>query len=224
MTTVGGRIKRARAAAGLSRTDLAKRSGVGYSTIAEIENGGMQSSTKLHLLAGPLGVSVEYLATGKDAKPFLRPISVWNDTGDLDPSATVLLPKLDYYLSAGNGGPDPNAVEVTDKTLPFSASWAKAKGWKPATHYTMRAKGHSMEPTIQDGAPVVIDTSATAIRSGKVYAVLLEGEPLLKRLVKLPSGQVQVQSDNPAREFAAYDVAESDLRVIGRAVWTPSEL
>lgn len=158
--------------------------------------------------------------------PYLRPISVWNDPSDLPPESTVLLPKLDYFLSAGKGGPDPNAVERTDKSLPFSASWAKSKGWSPRTHYTMRASGQSMEPTIQHNAPVVIDTSdsAKAIRSGKVYALLIDREPLLKRLVKLPNGRVQVQSDNPAREYAAYEVTEDDVHVIGRAVWTPSEL
>ena len=158
--------------------------------------------------------------------PYLRQISVWNDPNDLDPGLTVLFPKLDYYLSAGHGGPDPDAVEQTDKTLPFSVGWAKARGWSPRTHFTMRATGHSMEPTIQHNAPVVVDTSPSGkmLRSGKVYAVLLDGEPLLKRLQRLPNGRIQVISDNPAREFSPYDAGEEELSIIGRAVWTPSEL
>lgn len=230
METVGSRVKAERVHQKISRKELSARTGIGYSTIAELENGGMKGSTKLHLIADVLGVHARWFETGKppkyrkDSTPFLRPISVWNDPGDLPPESTVLLPKLDYYLSAGNGGPDPNAVERTDKSLPFSASWAKAQGWSPKTHYTMMAKGESMEPTIQDGAPVVIDTSSKGIRSGKVYAILVDGDPLLKRLVKLPGGRVQVQSDNPAKEYAPYEVAERDLEVIGRAVWTPTSL
>mgnify|MGYP002777404089 CR=1 FL=1 len=158
------------------------------------------------------------------AAPFLRPIMVWDNPSDLPPDSTVLLKKLDFYLSAGNGGPDPNAVEHTDKVLPFRADFCALEGWTPRTHFTMRCLGESMEPTIQSGAPVVIATDESAIRSGKIYAVLLDGEPLLKRLDKLPGGRVRVRSDNPAPAYAAFEVDEHALHVIGRAVWTPVKL
>jgi phage repressor protein C with HTH and peptisase S24 domain len=81
-----------------------------------------------------------------------------------------------------------------------------------------------MEPTIQHGAPVVIATNEKGIRSGKIYAILLDGDPLLKRLDKLPGGRVRVRSDNTAPAYAPFDVDESALEVIGRAVWTPVRL
>jgi phage repressor protein C with HTH and peptisase S24 domain len=81
-----------------------------------------------------------------------------------------------------------------------------------------------MEPTIQDGSPVVIATNAKTIVSGKIYAFLVDGEPLLKRLFKLPNNRVRVVSDNQRPEFADYEVAANDLEIIGRAVWTPTRL
>lgn len=65
METVGTRIKEARAMRGISRPELSRLSGVGYSTIAELENGGMQTSTKLRVIADALKVSLKWLETGK---------------------------------------------------------------------------------------------------------------------------------------------------------------
>lgn len=218
---------------------LAERSGVPYSTLAGLENGDQQTSTELHKLARVLECTVDYLATGKEPpggeirqnwlatidlppdQPFLRPILVWDDPKDLPPESTVFLKKLDFHLSAGNGGPDPDAIELTDKVTPFRADFAAAQGWSPRTHFTMRCSGESMEPTIQDAAPVVIATNERTIRSGKIYAILLDGEPLLKRLDKLPGGKLRVRSDNPAPAYEAFVVDEAEVQVIGRAVWTP---
>lgn len=154
----------------------------------------------------------------------LRPIFVWDNPEDLPAESTVFLKKLDFYLSAGNGGPDPDAVEHSDKVMPFRADFCAAEGWSAHTHFMMRCQGESMEPTIQHGAPVVIATNDRVIRSGKIYALLLDGEPLLKRLDKLPGQRVRVRSDNPEPAYAAFEVPENALEVIGRAVWTPTKL
>lgn len=65
MDTIGTRIKQEREAQGLSRTALSKRSGVGYSTLAEIERGGMQTTTKARVIAEALGVNLKWLETGR---------------------------------------------------------------------------------------------------------------------------------------------------------------
>jgi phage repressor protein C with HTH and peptisase S24 domain len=117
-----------------------------------------------------------------------------------------------------------DAIERTDKSTPFRSDWMKLQGWSPRTHYTMRCRGDSMEPTIQDGAPVVIDTSTRRIQSGRVYALAVDGETLLKRLDRLPGGIVRVRSDNPSPLYAPWEIAEDALQIIGRAVWTPVQL
>lgn len=159
-------------------------------------------------------------------QPFLRPISLWDDTSDLPSEDFVFFPKLEYRWSCGNGGPDHDNVEQTDKTLPFTSSWVQREGWSPKTHFTMRAAGDSMEPTIQDKAPVVIDISEAGrvVRSGSIYAIKVDGEPLLKRLDKLPGGRLRVRADNPSPAYAAFEVDEQNIEVVGRAVWTPVRL
>lgn len=234
MDTLGQRIIHRRKQLGLSARQVAEGAGVAYSTLKDIENQRQHSSTKVAELARVLKMSAHELATGEPDRtavistaapqPFLRPIAVWDNPDDLPDDEFVNFPKLDYYLSAGHGGPDPDCVEQTDKGIVFRADYVKSKGWKRSSIYTMRCQGDSMAPTIQHGAPVVIDTSATTIQSGRIYAILIDNQPLLKRLDKLPGGLIRVRSDNPMPTYASYDVHPDAIRIIGRAVWTPVEL
>ncbi len=68
METIGSRVRKEREAQNINRSDFAKKTGIGYSTIAELERGGMQTTTKLRLIADALGVSLRWLETGKGEK------------------------------------------------------------------------------------------------------------------------------------------------------------
>ncbi len=194
----------------------------------------MPDETKTMILAHQLDVSYDWLRFDKHVpresdknvrerpEGYLRALNIWNNPSDLPDDQYVMLPKLDYYLSAGNGGPDPNAVDKSESGAAFRADFAAQNKWSSKTHYSMRAKGDSMEPTVQNGAPVVIATNEKTIKSGKIYAILIDGEPLLKRLDKLPGGLIRVRSDNTANlAYSSYEISESDIEIIGRAVWTP---
>lgn len=152
----------------------------------------------------------------------LRPLRLWDDAADLSPDQYVMLDALEYRLSAGHGGFDPGSTETAAAGAAFRADFAANHGWKRKTHFSMRANGDSMEPTIQDGAPVVVAIDENRIRSGRIYAILVDGEPLLKRLDKLPGGMIRVRSDNSSNPaYAPFEIPESSIQVIGRAVWTP---
>lgn len=79
METVGSRVKRARTLRGVSRTELARLTGIGYSTISELERGGMQTTTKLRVMADALQVSLRWLETGEGEM----------ETGPVAPSQAV---------------------------------------------------------------------------------------------------------------------------------------
>src|SRR5918911_1590692 len=64
--TIGQRLKRLRLERGLSQRELASP-GVSYAYISRIEAGSRQPSVKaLRMLARKLGVTAEYLETGRD--------------------------------------------------------------------------------------------------------------------------------------------------------------
>lgn len=226
----GKRLSTVRKRRDMTQEQLALACGwPGQSRIGNYERSGRTPAlADIEVLSRALNVPPAVLADqdtfdGWAAGKPLRPIAGWDNPGD-HADTTDGLPTLEYYLSAGPGGPDPNMVEQTDKVTLFRSDYISRKGWNPRTHYTFRCLGDSMEPSIQNGAPVVIDTSATAIRSGRVYAVLLDGEPLLKRLDRLPGGMIRVRSDSQMPQYAPFEVPESALRVIGQAVWTSVDL
>lgn len=161
-----------------------------------------------------------------ESPPYLRPIFTWNDPSDLPPEQYVLFRRLETRLSAGNGGPAADGVEEYEAGASFRADYAARKGWRRETHFTMRADGESMEPTIQHNAPVVVATNERDVRTGRIYAIQLEpdAQPILKRLDKLPGGRLRVRSDNPAPAYAPFEVNADEVHIIGRAVWTPTEL
>ena len=68
METIGSRLRQEREAQGIDRKAFARATGIGYSTIAELERGGMQTSTKLRVIAEALGVSLSWIETGKGPK------------------------------------------------------------------------------------------------------------------------------------------------------------
>jgi phage repressor protein C with HTH and peptisase S24 domain len=184
-------------------------------------------------LAEALGVTPQALldnagsnAVRESSQAYLRPSAAWDTPADLPAGQFGFLQHLDAYLSAGNGGPSADSIERTDKATPFRSDWLAAQGWNTRTHFTMRCKGDSMEPTVQDGAPVVIDTSdrGRTVQSGRVYAISIDGELLLKRLDRLPGGLLRVRSDNLAPMYSAFELPESSIEVVGRAVWTPVNL
>ena len=185
-------------------------------------------------LAAAFGMTAEQLKEWKIGTPVpqapkpkpLRRIRLYDDPSELPEDQYVMFRRIETHLAAGPEGPAPDDIEEHDIGASFRAGYAAKKGWKQSTHFTMRVDGHSMEPTIQDRAPVVIATNEKAIRSGRVYAIKLspDSQPILKRLDKLPGGKVRVRSDNPSPEFAPFEVEESAIDVVGRAVWTPVEL
>jgi phage repressor protein C with HTH and peptisase S24 domain len=239
MTALATRLRELRKAKGLSQQQLALKLGWGQSRIGNYESEGKSnrepSIEDLHAIAAALNVSIDQIleTTGPGAatmreppKGYLRPISTWDRPEDLPEGQFGFLQHLDAYLSAGNGGPSVEAVERTDKSTPFRSDWLRSQGWNPHTHFTMRCKGDSMEPTIQDGAPVVIDTSDAGrrVQTGRIYALSIDGELLLKRLDKLPGGVLRVRSDNSAPMYAPFELSEAAVAIIGRAVWTPVSL
>lgn len=63
--TIGDRIKRARQGAKIKQKALADAVGLSPGTLADLESGRSQNTTKLHRIANELGVHIEWLESGK---------------------------------------------------------------------------------------------------------------------------------------------------------------
>ena len=131
------------------------------------------------------------------------------------------VPKVSVRLAGSHGG----SVVYEDRIEGFYAfkyEWLSQKS-HPSDCVLMGIVGESMEPTLNEGDMVLIDQSQTDPYTGKLYAVAIEGQAVVKRLEKLP-GKLLLRSDHPSYEPVTIDTDKySDVRIIGRVIWAARE-
>lgn len=79
-----------------------------------------------------------------------------------------------------------------------------------------------MSPFLRSGDVVLVHVADHSIRNGEVYAIAVDDELRVKRLVQRADGGVEMHSDNPSPQYAMELIAADQidrLNVIGRVVW-----
>ncbi|MDL2266805.1 helix-turn-helix domain-containing protein [Desulfovibrio sp. OttesenSCG-928-G15] len=134
----------------------------------------------------------------------------------------VLIPMVEAQLSAGHG-----SFEVdgdSERKYAFRYDFLKRKG-DMTKMVLMRVAGDSMSPSIEDGDVVLIDQGQDKPIPGKIYAVGVEDMVYLKVIDALP-GKLILKSINDLYqplEVDTRDQLESQVRIIGRAIWSSRE-
>jgi len=126
-------------------------------------------------------------------------------------------------LSAGNGGSSWEHEEI-DGSHAFTRDWLQRKRLNIDQCRVLTVDGDSMQPELKDGYVVLIDLSdCLPIKSGKVYAICIEGEMRIKRLFRQADGSLRISSDNPDKvRYPDEVVAPQHLdrvKIIGRKRW-----
>lgn len=139
-------------------------------------------------------------------------------------SATVRIPLRDVYASSGPG------CEALDEAiirhLTFDPFFVESWGIPPERVEAVINRGDSNEPTIRDGAIVLIDRGDRKLREKPMFAFRTPDGVRLKRFQKLMDGSARLVSDNQAL-YAPEVISPADfeqLRVVGRAFWTGMEI
>lgn len=216
--------------------ELSRRIGEKPQTVNNWKARGRVPASKLPLLAAVLGVSNDWLLTGNNPLPTTSPspvnarptaplegrdVTLWEAPEDLPSEHYTLVDSYAVELSAGAGA-EALQWQPDSDPLAFRADWFARKQLKPEQCKGLFVRGHSMSPALEDGDVVLIDLSDTWIRDGEIYAILLNGELLIKRLEKLHEG-VRIRSDNPHPQYQPpRELSGSEMegfRVLGRKVW-----
>jgi len=214
MTTVGDRIKAMRKERDkMSRKRLEQLTGIGYSSIAELERGGQQTTTKLHLYAKALGVHEAWLATGKAPKYL---------TEGADAETWPEITAFDQGVSLGEGV----TAEEWQEThkLKFRADSLRRKGLRADKLVVYYGRGDSMEPRIKDGDAILFNTAETEPVDDAIFVVRYEGHEYAKRLQKLGDQWFMVSEnvhDPKWRKPRAIDHRKG-FEVLGRVRWIGS--
>ena len=190
---------------------FAMRCGLSEATMRHLLGKGKPQLDNLLKIAEVSGVSVEWLAGVKGAQRIAREES--RDDGFSDTYALVPL----YAAEAAMGNGRVNHSEEVRGMVAFERTLLREEGLNPRHLAAIRARGHSMEPLIRDGALLVFDTSRTRPDGEGVYVVRIGDELLAKRLLPLPGGGVEVHSQAPGwppRRVEAADLPA--LGIVGR--------
>ena len=79
----------------------------------------------------------------------------------------------------------------------------------PSSLSAIFIRGDSMEPTIPDGATILVDSSRIEPLDGKIYVIRIDDRLWVKRVQWIPSGGLRLISDN--RTYDNFDISKADL-------------
>lgn len=130
----------------------------------------------------------------------------------------ALIPQYSTKACCGNGYMNEH-VEVKGG-LAFKRDWLNRMGLNEKNACVITACGDSMSPTIQDGDVLLLDESVKPLRTGEMYAVMMDDEVIVKRLAK-EFGITLLRSDN-ANKSTYPDISVPpglELQIIGRVAW-----
>lgn len=222
MESLADRLSRAMKLRGIRyKKELAEMAGVSPGAVTQWftgDTGALAADTLIKLAKG-LRVRVEWLKDG------LGPIEPDDEEED-DFADFAMLRRLDVKASAGNG----NLVfyESDKGKLAFRKDFLRAEGVKEHEALVCYADGHSMEPTIPDGAVLLVNIGRTTFSNNDIFVIRLDGEILVKRLRKEVGGGVLIVSDNPDKhrypDILVTPDKEDLLAIVGRVFWMGARL
>ena len=119
--------------------------------------------------------------------------------------------------------------ENSEDYISLNDGLIKAYGWNRESLISIIFDNNSMEPTIQSGSYVVIDSSQKKVVLNKVYALLVYEEFYIRRLDKSPeSGKLILLPDSHLFKvnnlFAPTEISHENYNIIGRVVYAPNVL
>lgn len=216
--------------------------GVPLSTIGNMLNRGTAPSLALSCKISQLeNIDVFWLATGEGsmrAQPGAPGLPL---TAEQDNDFVTVSDFSNVEAAAGGGAYITN--EETTGRMAFRREWIDREGLKAQALRVIRARGDSMEPTIQDGAPILVEafayeddhgnvrylyssnTPREVVKRDGVYVVRLDDKLLVKRLQLDMLGGLYVMSDNQAYKTLHIPAKHlEEIAVIGRVVWTGRKL
>jgi transcriptional regulator with XRE-family HTH domain len=130
--------------------------------------------------------------------------------------------RLDVKVAAGHGC-IPHLEEELG-SLKFRRAFLRSAGVSEANAVVITVKGASMEPTIPDGAVLLVNRANREPRPNAIYVFHRPGNGLVVKRVVKSAGQWVARSDNDDRDAFPDFPFEEGITLIGRAVWVGAKL
>lgn len=231
MKTLAQNIRDRMEAIGMTQKELAERADISQVMVHKLVSGKVKTTGKLLNIAAALRCTAEELQYGDEgakAKAANRIESnaewaggfeIWDSDTPLGEDEVEIPFYMEVELAAGDGILD--SREFKGPKLRFTKSTLKRQGVNSDYAACVKVNGNSMEPILPHGSTVGVDTSATDVIDGKMYAVNHDGMLRIKVLYKLPGGGLRLRSYNtdeyPDERLDAEQVKQ--IKVIGKVFW-----
>ncbi len=224
-STLGSQLTEIRKSLDMTRDEVLEKSKTGFSksSLQAWENGEREPKLEnLYELARIYGVHPWTLVSGEELAESDSPAP----TEPANDEEYDYIPFYDIQASAGQGLFTDGATAPT-KHLAFRKRWVQAKGLQADKLIALLTKGDSMEPTIKNGAVIIIDTRQIQPTDGNLYVIRIDEELYIKRVQLIPQG-IRLISDNKAI-YAPLDIKWADytddqLQVCGQLIHTSYDI
>ena len=110
--------------------------------------------------------------------------------------------------------------EVTGRVW-FRRAWLDEHDLDAEHCAVIGVMGDAMEPTLMDGAKILIDRTQTDWRAGTIVLIQASDGLVVRRTGEDANGKALMLSDNPSSETAAWP---EEAKILGRVVWTARTL
>jgi phage repressor protein C with HTH and peptisase S24 domain len=196
-----------------SVAELARAIGVSDNAIYKwLAGRGQPSLASVVAIARVAGVSVEWLATGREAVAHTGGAVGTAAAGDY-----AFMPRGEI----GVGGRRATRLrsELIVDVLAFGAGWLEHRlAADPGRLMLLEVSGDSMAPTLREGDLALADLRETRARIDGVYVLREQNDLVIKRLQRRRFGAaLTIRSDNPAYE--PIGVSPDVVNVVGRVIW-----
>lgn len=207
-----------------TQSALADELGVRRAAVSDAKRQNRIPAEWLLKLCRGRGLNPNWLETGQ-GDTYIRPAVVCEVRGGYgarSPEGYDFVPMVEAGFAAHGGG-----LETQPRVLAlyaFRREWLLRKG-RVESMRLVRVTGESMEPTLEDNDMVLVDLSRTDILVGRIYAVRMDNEIVVKRLEKKPGKLVLVSDNRALYEPLEIDLGEYvNVEVLGRVVWMAREM
>ena len=236
MQVVGARLEEARKLRGMSQTKLSRLIGTSPSQVSMIEHDQSGTSMRSAIAAAKvLNVSLDYLVGfARDPRPAgeLATLVGRQTAGELDQKVMEedhdeadvedFVGVHEIIASAGTGSEVINE-RITDR-IKFRRPWMRRLGLQASQCRIAKVIGESMEPTLPDGASILVNMGERNPRDGRIFVVRIEDEIVVKRVIQNSTAGWLLQSDNRNKQAWPTRPWPADAQIVGMVRWVARTL
>lgn len=150
----------------------------------------------------------------------------------LEATGASLADLVGYIGGSGTGGGKPaphmpliGFAQAGDRGFFDDAGYPVGGGWDEIPFpevgdphaYALEVSGDSMEPLFRDGDRVIVSPAASVRRGDRVVVRTIEGEVMVKQLIRQSAKRIELASINPAHQGRS--LATEDIAWIARILW-----